>query len=394
MFRKGIFITPIDLAQMKNNVSKDLKILMLEDQEEDAGLMDRALSKEKIKFTRIRVDAREDFIQALDKFNPDLILSDHALPQFNSIEALKIVQESKSDIPFIIVTGSVSEEFAVSCIKKGVDDYVLKSNLSRLPLAIKHSINEHQSKRIRKEQDEVLQRQNIELLKINRELDSFVYNISHNLRAPLASVIGLVNIARLDRSKNVEASDQYFDMIGKSTLKLDDTLKEILDFSQNLRTDLKISEVNLKQLCRECLNKLQHLKGFDKIEKQVDVRSEADFYSDNYRLSVILAYIFSNSIKYRDMLKDDQFIRIIASISSTRTILSILDNGVGIHPDHLPNVFDMFVRSNESSDGAGLGLYVVKEVVEKLKGTIEIASSLGEWTRVDITLPNHDKPTS
>ncbi|MBI1767296.1 MAG: hybrid sensor histidine kinase/response regulator [Bacteroidetes bacterium] len=379
---------------MKNNVSKDLKILMLEDQEEDAGLMDRALSKEKIKFTRIRVDAREDFIQALDKFNPDLILSDHALPQFNSIEALKIVQESKSDIPFIIVTGSVSEEFAVSCIKKGVDDYVLKSNLSRLPLAIKHSINEHQSKRIRKEQDEVLQRQNIELLKINRELDSFVYNISHNLRAPLASVIGLVNIARLDRSKNVEASDQYFDMIGKSTLKLDDTLKEILDFSQNLRTDLKISEVNLKQLCRECLNKLQHLKGFDKIEKQVDVRSEADFYSDNYRLSVILAYIFSNSIKYRDMLKDDQFIRIIASISSTRTILSILDNGVGIHPDHLPNVFDMFVRSNESSDGAGLGLYVVKEVVEKLKGTIEIASSLGEWTRVDITLPNHDKPTS
>ncbi len=363
---------------------------MIEDLEEDAGLMDRVLSKEKIVFTRIRVDARKEFIEALSTFNPDLILSDHALPQFNSIEALKIVQESKSDIPFIIVTGSVSEEFAVSCIKKGVDDYVLKSNLSRLPIAIKHSINEHQNKRIRKEHEEMLEKQNTELIKINKELDSFVYNISHNLRSPLASVIGLVNIARLDQSKNQEAVDQYFDMIGKSTLKLDDTLKEILDFSQNLRTDVKISEINLKQLSDESLSRLQHLKGSDKIEKQVDLRGEAAFRSDHYRLSLILTYIFSNSIKYRDVQKDNQFIKIIASISSTQAILSILDNGVGIYPDRLPNVFDMFVRTNEGSDGAGLGLYVVKEVIEKLKGTIEIASSYGEWTRVDITLPNYE----
>src|SRR5579885_1812387 len=98
-------------------MSKELRILMLEDLEEDAGLMDRALLKEKIAFTRKRVDSREEFVTALNAYQPDLILSDHALPQFNSIEALNIVKVSKPDIPFIIVTGSVSEEFAVNCIK-------------------------------------------------------------------------------------------------------------------------------------------------------------------------------------------------------------------------------------------------------------------------------------
>jgi signal transduction histidine kinase len=372
-------------------MSKELRILMLEDLEDDAGLMDRALLKEKMMFTRIRVDTREEFINALDTFTPDLILSDHALPQFNSIEALKIVQESKSDIPFIIVTGSVSEEFAVNCIKKGVDDYVLKSNLSRLPFAIRHSMNEHQHRRIRKEQDETLQKQNIELLKINKELDSFVYNISHNLRSPLASVIGLVNVAQLEQTKSMESAEQYLEMIKKSTLRLDDTLKEILDFSENLRSDVEITQIDLKQLCVESANRLK-IKESEIVEKHFNILSDTLFYSDRYRLRMILSYLFANSIKYRDEKKKPQFVQVNASISSTQAVISILDNGVGIHPEQLPSVFDMFVRSHESSDGAGLGLYVVKEVIEKLKGAIEIDSQYGEWTRVDITLPNYEKP--
>ena len=121
-------------------MEKELKILMVEDSEEDAGMLDYVLRKDKIAFTRIRVDTRKEFIEALGAFKPDLILSDHALPQFNSIEALKIVHEIKSNAPFIIVTGTVSEEFAVNCLKKGANDYILKTNLSRLPSAIRHAI--------------------------------------------------------------------------------------------------------------------------------------------------------------------------------------------------------------------------------------------------------------
>jgi len=373
-------------------IAKELRILMLEDLEDDAGLMDRVLLKDKLAFTRIRVDTREEFIDALDTFNPDLILSDHALPQFNSIEALSIVQGSKSDIPFIIVTGSVSEEFAVNCIKMGVDDYVLKTNLARLPIAIKHTLREHYHKRVQKQQDETLQKQNSELLKVNKELDSFVYNISHNLRSPLASVIGLVNVAQMEQHQSKETVDRYFDMIKKSTLRLDHTLKEILDFSENLRSELKFTEIDLRQLCRESYARVK--VESNAIVPQFNFVGHVPFYSDRDRLSIVLSYLFSNSFNFRDARKNNSFVRVNASVSPTQAVISVLDNGVGIAVDQLPHVFDMFVRTHESSDGAGLGLYIVKEVVEKLSGTIGIDSVLGEWTRVDITIPNADVPTA
>jgi signal transduction histidine kinase len=368
---------------------KELKILMLEDVEEDAGLLDRVLSKEKIKFTRLRVTSREDFIKALNDFAPDVILSDHALPQFNSVEALKITQEQKIDAPFIIVTGTVSEEFAVNCLKKGADDYILKTNLSRLPSAISHSLREHQSTRVQKVQEEALEKQNTDLIKINKELDSFVYNISHTLRAPLVSVLGLVSIAKLDHNKNDDDVQHYFNLMAKSVQRLDHTLREILEYGQNLRTGLDLSQVDLKKLVNESLDGVKNLIGSFVVETQFDVNCEVPFFSDSYRLSVILTYLLSNSIKFKDDKKDNQLIRISVSISSDdAATINVFDNGVGIRPNYLSNITKMFFRANDKSDGAGLGLHVVDEVIQKLKGTLLITSKYGEWTNVRITLPS------
>src|SRR5258706_16482066 len=113
-------------------MEKELKILMLEDLEDDAQLIERALRKEKFAFTRVRVETRDEFTQALEKFKPDVILSDHSFPQFNSIAALTICQEKKLNLPFLLVTGSVSEEFAVNSLKKGADVYELNSNHASL----------------------------------------------------------------------------------------------------------------------------------------------------------------------------------------------------------------------------------------------------------------------
>src|SRR5690606_2336469 len=140
------------------------------------------------------------FTACLQQFRPDVILSDHALPQFNSLEALKILRKQASDTPFILVTGTVSEEFAVSCLKQGADDYVLKSNLVRLHAAIQNAIRQRRQDAKRKKAEQTLRKQNDELIKINKELDSFVYSVSHNLRAPLMSVLGLVNLAQLENS--------------------------------------------------------------------------------------------------------------------------------------------------------------------------------------------------
>jgi signal transduction histidine kinase len=369
-------------------MEKELRILILEDHEEDAGLVDRVLQKEKIVFTRIRVDTRDEFTQALKDFVPDVILSDHSLPQFNSIEALKICQSMKLDVPFILVTGAVSEEFAVNCLKRGADDYVLKSNLSRLPLAIRYALRQHRYESNRQIQEEMLRKQNEELTKINKELDSFVYSVSHDLRSPLASILGLVNIAKLDAGKTMETVDNYFGMIERSIIKLDNTLKEILDYSRNARGELLINEIDLKQLIENALEQLKHTKGFQELQKQIRIDGHVALYSDAYRLSVILSNLLSNAIKYKDEAKPNQFVEVIATITPAHLVLVIRDNGIGIHADYLRNVFNMFFRATDRSQGAGLGLYIVKEMVEKLGGTIIINSEFAKETLISLTIPN------
>jgi len=122
-----------------------LKILHIEDVPSDAELVDRTLKKAGIEFEKVTVDSKTDYIDALNGFNPDVILSDHSLPAFNSLEALKILKEQqKADIPFILITATVSEEFAVSVMKEGASDYVLKDRLQRLPSAVINALEKFQ----------------------------------------------------------------------------------------------------------------------------------------------------------------------------------------------------------------------------------------------------------
>ena len=113
-----------------------LKILHIEDSPPDAELIQRCLKKSGLDCEVKVVETKKEYLAALENFFPDVVLSDHSLLSFNSLEALTIAKNYKSDIPFILVSGVVSEEFAVEIIKAGADDYILKSSLMRLPSAI------------------------------------------------------------------------------------------------------------------------------------------------------------------------------------------------------------------------------------------------------------------
>ena len=373
-----------------------LKILMLEDLPEDIGLIEHVLKKEGIEFVSHYADTKEEYVRALDDFQPDVILSDHALPQFNSVEALSICRKNSLNIPFILVTGTVSEEFAVSCLKQGADDYVLKSNLVRLPSAIVNALKQRNVELKRKKAELTLRKQNEELVKINQELDSFVYSVSHNLRAPLMSVLGLLRLAsiEIERSeKDTKVLLSYFSMMEHSINKLDDTLKEILDYSRNARSEIKTERVDLKNLLQDGFERLMYHEGSDQIDKNIEVKEKTPFYSDPYRLSVVLNNLISNSIKYRDVRKKNQFISIKAEITEDMCNIHFEDNGIGINKDLLNKIYDMFFRATEKSEGAGLGLYIVKETIEKLGGRIETTSVMGEGTSFSLQIPNRYDPT-
>lgn len=128
-------------------MGKPFRILMLEDSVTDAELVQRMLLKERMDFEFKLALTKAEFLQALGEFDPEVILADNSLPQFSASEALKIVQEQHSHLPFILVTGSVSEEFAADIIKLGADDYILKDRLIRLPVAIESAIKQQTARK-------------------------------------------------------------------------------------------------------------------------------------------------------------------------------------------------------------------------------------------------------
>ena len=369
-------------------VDKVLKILMLEDLQDDVGLIQRTLQKEGMNFSSKRVDSQEEFAQCLQYFQPDVILSDHALPQFNSIEALKISKKQAVNVPFILVTGTVSEEFAVSCLKQGADDYVLKSNLVRLPSAIRNALKQRHHEAKRRQAERTLRRQNEELIKINQELDSFVYSVSHNLRAPLMSVLGLINLVQLENKNGDRTMNNYFGMMQHSIHKLDETLKEILDYSRNARSDLKISEVDVRKVIEDSFERMKYIEGSDDISKTVEMDGHFSFHTDAFRLTVIINNLVSNAIKYRDVHKYHSELVVTATITDSDLNLTFRDNGIGIDSEYFPKLYEMFYRATERSEGAGLGLYIVRETVNKLHGEISVDSNLGDGTTFKVTLPD------
>ncbi|MBA4321947.1 MAG: hypothetical protein C0408_03945, partial [Odoribacter sp.] len=139
-------------------MDKILKILFVEDLITDAELIWHEIKKNKIAFKKLLVDNKVDFIEGINTFDPDIIISDYSMPQFDGMNALIIRNELAPLIPFILVTGSVNEEVAADCIKTGADDYILKSNLTRLVPAIVNSINKTKVLNEKKNAEEALKR--------------------------------------------------------------------------------------------------------------------------------------------------------------------------------------------------------------------------------------------
>jgi len=135
---------------------KELHILLLEDDPVDAEFIQTKLTRGGIRFSAVVVSGKSEFIAALANEEFDVILADHSIPQFSSAEALTVVKEMKPDIPFILVTGTVSEEFAVNILQEGAEDYILKNNLKRLPSSICRTIDKRTAKKEKERADEEL----------------------------------------------------------------------------------------------------------------------------------------------------------------------------------------------------------------------------------------------
>lgn len=371
------------------NIKKEtIKILILEDIPDDVEIIEHVLKQSGLRYEIFQADSKKSFVYGMNEFKPDIILSDHSLPQFNSLNAYKICLDQNLNIPFILVTGAVSEEFAVSCLKHGIDDYILKSNLSRLPIAISNALNQRAMKQNEIQTLKELTIQNKKILKINQELDSFIYSISHSLRGPISTVGGLLNLIELDKTNTNPYITELHTMMGICINRLNNTIEQMVNQTKNARIEIDVLEIDIEKLVQQTITNFSNLSSFNLIEIQVDCACSRLFYSDLFRIEVILNSILSNAIKYFDVTKQKPTIRIQAEVQKNFLVIEFIDNGIGIDEKNMPFIFDMFYRGTEKSDGAGLGLYLVKEFTEKLKGSVSIQSTQHIGTTVKVTLPN------
>jgi len=223
------------------------------------------------------------------------------------------------------------------------------------------------------------------LVKTNHELDRFVYSTSHDLRAPLTSIMGLIDIAH--RNENPLEVKKYLGMMKDRVLSLDKFIKDITDYSRNNRLDVGREKVNLSELAQEVWESLRYSPEAEHIDFQIDIPKEATVESDKNRLRVIMANLVSNAIRYHDHRKEIKYIRLQHKMNGQVSYLKVEDNGQGISSEYHTKIFDMFYRANESSKGSGLGLYIVKEALVKLSGSIQLESSPGIGSTFTIKLP-------
>jgi PAS domain S-box-containing protein len=234
--------------------------------------------------------------------------------------------------------------------------------------------------------EDLLKRQNEELIKINAELDRFVYSASHDLRAPLMSVKGLINMIKVDPEKR--NTDHYVKLIERSIDKLDHFILDIIHYSRNSRMDIMPKEINFQALLEESIDSLKFIDGAEQVRSVKNFNLRAPFYSDYSRLLMIFNNIIANAVRYRDHWKQDSFLEINILATEEKAVIRFSDNGIGIAEEYLDKVFKMFFRASADSKGSGLGLYIVKSAVDKLNGRIDVQSKIGEGTVFTIEIPN------
>lgn len=235
----------------------------------------------------------------------------------------------------------------------------------------------------------IINKQNEALRKVNAELDRFVYSASHDLRSPLSSLLGLINLAKDDEQWDKK---EYLSLMEKSVKRLDTFIKDIIDFSRNARLDITAEPINFKKIVDDILEDLSYMENFASIEKRLMIDENINCLSDEKRIRIILSNIIANAIKHHWPGRIEKpFVEIKITEQNKSVAISVSDNGPGIPKEHQQNIFKMFFRATNRTPGSGLGLYIVQETVLRLNGTVSVQSEVDKGTLFVVYLPKEIK---
>lgn len=226
---------------------------------------------------------------------------------------------------------------------------------------------------------------------INQELDNFVYRASHDLKGPLASLMGLVDIARGDLEDNAVAI-RYLELMQRAGRRLDNILVDLIEATQVKQGAIQFEKLNVRKMVLEIIESMSNRQDFVKVDFRLDIDPKLEIITDRKLMNSILQNFIDNSVKYRDASKPQSISWINIALQDDNSIdIKVRDNGIGIKDKLKSKVFDMFFRGTSQAGGSGLGLYIVKQAAEKLKGTIDMKSEFQKGTTFMAFIPNRSE---
>ncbi|MEC4819879.1 MAG: ATP-binding protein [Scytonema sp. PMC 1069.18] len=396
-------------------MEEKLKVLVVDDDEVDRMAVRRALTRAGIHTELCEVGNGKDAIASLCETPYDCVFLDYRLPDQDGLSLLQNLRSKDIKVPVIVLTGQGDEQIAVELMKAGAIDYLSKSKLSPETLAqvLRNAIRVHKAemqvalayKQLR-ESNELLVRknheleaqqrhielQNLKLIEASRLKSQFLATISHELRTPMNAIIGFSQL--LLRPKCGELTRQQTDMVerilnnGKHLLML---LNEVLDFSklEAGRLDLKPEEFDLPKVVNATVEQMRSLAEEKNLSVVVNIDLENPIvYNDPTRVRQILTNLLSNAIKFTE----SGSIRVeIKDLLDHHVQLAVCDTGIGISPQEVQHIFEAFRQVDQSTTrrypGTGLGLPIIKALLQMMNGTISVESQLGHGSVFCIKLP-------
>lgn len=227
---------------------------------------------------------------------------------------------------------------------------------------------------------------NVAIEKKNAELDTFVYRVSHDLRGPISSLLGLYTVVKMDIED--EKSLEYFEIYQEQISRLNIIIIDLIELTKVKDWALKKVGIDFDKMVNECISSFNYLPNFEHMVFDINIQKNLNIKSDRSLMNTLLQNLIENGIKY-SKAEGNGTLCIDINLVDEEKLLSIVieDDGIGIAEEHKERIFEMFFRANSDVQGSGLGMYILKNAVDKLEGAIDLQTQLGKGSRFEILLP-------
>lgn len=376
-------------------MSRPLRLLMLEDSDDDAVLLLLELESGGFDVSYVRVESADQLRDALAKHTFDLAITDYAMPCFTGIEGLAIIREDGRDLPVIMASGTVGEEAAVAALKAGAEDFIVKGRMARLLPAVERALRqaEQRAERIAAQAEtQTAIRQRIHADATSKAKSDFLANVSHELRTPLNVIIGFSEL--LEHGDDGALNPRQAEHVGNILTSARHLLAVISDLLDVSKVEAGQMSLSLEPTSfAKVANALQVLLRPMVLQRQVELVLSIPpdlplVPADPLRLRQVLYNLLSNALKFTE---PSGTVRLTASVRDDRLVVAVSDTGIGIRKENLDRLFQEFEQIDPSErskiEGSGLGLLLTRRLVELHGGTIHAESEWGKGSTFTVLLP-------